>query len=195
MATTGGTLQLIDVDDVTRRQTLASDLQSITCLTFSPDSQELVVAHGDVLRCFDVAKSDLRELTGIADAPICSVAFSHDGQTLALGRQDGVIQIHATAALAPHADGPILPPRALLAGHLDRVAAMCFSPDDRTLASGSWDTTVRLWHMPLGQEVAALKGHHGEINAVEFSPCGKLLASGGQRDGGRGEVLLWRSAN
>ncbi len=84
-------------------------------------------------------------------------------------------------------------PRRTLKGHLDRTVSMSFSPDDRTLATGSWDGTVRLWHVISGQEVAALKAHYGKVEAVAFSPDGAVLATGGQRDADHGEVFLWRT--
>src|SRR5262249_34410405 len=74
-----------------------------------------------------------------------------------------------------------------LRGHENGVACLAFSPDGRTLASGSWDHTIRLWHVKLGLEKDVLKGHTDYVEAVVFSPDGKTLASGSKD----GTLRIW----
>jgi WD40 repeat protein len=66
-----------------------------------------------------------------------------------------------------------------LTGHIRSVVSLAFSPDGKTLASGSADGTIRLWdvttHQPLGP---ALTGHIRSVVSLAFSPDGKTLASG-----------------
>ena len=40
-----------------------------------------------------------------------------------------------------------------------RCTSVAFSPDGKTLASGSWDKTIKLWDVATGKEQATLKGH------------------------------------
>jgi len=66
-----------------------------------------------------------------------------------------------------------------LKGHTNSVNSVSFSPDGRTLASGSsYDGTVKLWDMVSSQERATLKGHTISVLSVTFSPDGRTLASG-----------------
>ena len=67
---------------------------------------------------------------------------------------------------------------ALLTGHTGAVVSVAYSPDGDTLASGSWDNTVRLWDVNTEQQKATLTGHTFWVRSVAYSPDGKTIASG-----------------
>ena len=71
--------------------------------------------------------------------------------------------------------------------HGDWVFSVSFSPDGTTLASGSRDSTVKLWDVATHTNIATLEGHRGDVNSVSFSPDGTLLASGSYDN----TVKLW----
>jgi len=60
-----------------------------------------------------------------------------------------------------------------LAGHTGPVTSVSFSPDGKTLASGSWDYTIRLWDAGTGNPIKTLTGHTLYVTSVSFSPDGK----------------------
>ncbi|MBE9072188.1 WD40 repeat domain-containing protein [Microcystis sp. LEGE 08355] len=67
-----------------------------------------------------------------------------------------------------------------LEGHDSPVQSVNFSPDGKTLVSGSEDKTIKLWNGSTGQEIRTLKGHDKWVNSVNFSPDGKTLVSGSE---------------
>jgi WD40 repeat protein len=89
-------------------------------------------------------------------------------------------------ALQPTVYGHGFRERNRLAGHRHRVDSVSFSPDGKTLASASWDRTVKLWSVE-GELLSTLTGHTNWVNSVSFSPDGKTLASASSDN----TVKLW----
>lgn len=61
-------------------------------------------------------------------------------------------------------------------GHSGDVRSVAFSPDGKTLASGSSDWTLTLWDVTTGTQLRTLK-HSRTVTDVAFSPNGQILAS------------------
>ena len=68
--------------------------------------------------------------------------------------------------------------RATLKGHTDFVSSVAFSPNGKTLASGSWDDTVLLWNPHTTEHLRTFLGHSNDITSIAFHPAGTWLASG-----------------
>jgi WD40 repeat protein len=67
-----------------------------------------------------------------------------------------------------------------LSGHTDDVFTLAFSPDGQTLASGSWDGTIRLWDVATGRAIGQGMVAGTTVNSIAFSPDGQTLASDGR---------------
>ena len=59
------------------------------------------------------------------------------------------------------------------------IGAMAFTPDGKTLITGSRDKTIKLFEMPTVVEKKALTGHAGWVRSLIVSPDGKVLVSAG----------------
>jgi WD40 repeat protein len=57
------------------------------------------------------------------------------------------------------------------------IWAVSFSPDGKTILTGSMDKTARLWDIN-GELLQVFRGHEGSVNSVAFSPDGKSILTG-----------------
>jgi WD40 repeat protein len=135
--------------------------------------------------------------------PLTKGARSADGNLIAIGGGTRRIQIQER-------DGPEV---AVLTGHLGCPTAVAFSPDGRTLASGSDTGEVFPWCEESEQLLYPLCGHKGSVLDLAFSLDGtrlitagaslsakpwnhfwwelRVLVSIGKEQAIRGEVLIW----
>lgn len=74
-----------------------------------------------------------------------------------------------------------------MSGHGEAVIAASFSPDGNGLASGSGDTTVRLWDTTTQTPMHTCKGHRNWVLSLAWSPDALKLASGCRN----GEINIW----
>ncbi|CAE6419580.1 unnamed protein product [Rhizoctonia solani] len=64
-------------------------------------------------------------------------------------------------------------------GHENTVRSVSFSPDGKTVVSGSLDKTIRIWHAHSPYLIGRpLTGHTDLIKSVSYSPLGNIIASG-----------------
>jgi WD40 repeat protein/tRNA A-37 threonylcarbamoyl transferase component Bud32 len=77
-----------------------------------------------------------------------------------------------------------------LRGHTKDVLSLSFSPDGRTLATGSADGIVRLWDVVFGLDHATLYGCKSGVDCVAFSADGRRLVAADTE----GTVRVWEAA-
>ncbi|MDY7231368.1 AAA-like domain-containing protein [Hyalangium rubrum] len=146
-------------------------------VAFSPDGTRLATASQDnVVRLWAIAS---QKLVGVLkhDAPVATVAFSPDGTRLATAGFVTTSRLWDISFSDPPGAEPLAPEPLADLRHKGRVFAVAFSPDSSLLATGSSDTTARLWDASSGKALAILS-HQGAVNAVAFGPDGSRLATG-----------------
>ncbi len=109
-------------------------------------------------------------LKGNPDGVLSFVAFSPDGNYLAINSNDDTIKIRKVSS------GKLIH---TLTGNFDRIDSV-FSPDGNYFASGSLfvDNTIKIWEVNSGNLIHTLTGHSHYVRSVAFSADGNYLASG-----------------
>jgi WD40 repeat protein len=99
------------------------------------------------------------------------------------------------AVMPPTWSGLLPPPswqlQRTIREHSDVVECLAIAPDGKTLASGSYDRTIKLWNLETGELQTTLKGHTSALLSLAFSPDGKTLASSSNMEFQDASIKIW----
>ncbi|NDU72380.1 AAA family ATPase [Actinomadura sp. DSM 109109] len=147
---------------------------TVTQLTFSPDSRFLSIANGWQTRVSSVDAPDYLLAVPPRDHryPLTWGGLSPDGRLLVTTEGSGTVRLWD-----PRTGRPLA---ALTAGTRSEAHTAAFSPDGRLLVIGAADGTLQFWDLRSRRPVAApVRASEGGTRALAFSPDGRLLASAG----------------
>ena len=114
------------------------------------------------------------------DSIVSAVAYDPNGNYIAIGNADGLMQIVSLDSREQV--------YSLQFG--DEITGLDFDPDGERLGISSADGTAKIVDAASGTELFSLAGHDGySIYDIDFSPDGKLIATGG----GDWYVKLWNA--
>ena len=151
-------------------------------LAFSPDGTMLATARKQdrFITLWNLDSGEVRTvLRASGDRSsgllrnVFSLAFSHDGRTLAVDDMSGLVSFWDIST------GQV---RTKFQRHGGRIFGMGFSPDDRLLATGQQDDTIRIWDIASAAPVAALAGQSStQTRDITFTSDGRALLVRGIR--------------
>lgn len=157
----------------------------INSVAFSPDGNTIVTVDsaGKVILWDTRSELALGQSQMSNAAQVTASAFSPDGRLLAIGRDDGSIEVsdQRTGRVVWHFSPPSLQ------GDHVAVETLAFSPNADVLVSGGDDQAIRLWNAQTGELLRATSTD-SLVSEVAFSPDGGLLAAG--VDDAAGTVLI-----
>jgi len=145
-----------------------------------------VAVGGDdkLVHIYTLSGTDLKD-TGTelrrATAPISALAFSHSGNKLAFGANNGKIY-----AFEASGDWKIITDR--WSAHTARITSLAWDDSENFVASGSLDTNVMAWSVEdPGKRIKAMNAHKDGVTGVAWEKAGKILSAGGDSS-----VKVWK---
>ncbi len=157
-------LSMVDHREVTR---LGRERSQVNCVAFSHNGKSLVTSGKDsAIKLWQTAGWHLKmTIPGPEKAPVESVAFSPDDQTLAAVDINGGI----------HFFEPISGAKGRIASGQSRLWSASFSPDGRSLATTSQDGKIELWDFERSRTCIPVTISRSSLTALAFSPDGEVI--------------------
>lgn len=160
---------------------------SIALATATTDAFAQLRGHGGPVRALAISADGQSAISGSFDSTAIRWSLTRNAAQQVLrfhaDAVNAVVLLGRERAATAGADGRIAiwtfgktEPDTVLEGHTAPIVALAVSPDGATLASASWDRTVRLWPLA-GGAPRVLDEHTQNVNGVAFTADGKALVS------------------
>lgn len=139
----------------------------VRALVISADGQSAISGSFDSTAIrWSLTRNAAEQVLRFHSDAVNAAALLRDGRAATAGA-DGRIAIWTVGKAEPDA---------VLEGHAAPIVALAVSPDGATIASASWDHTVRLWPLA-GGVPRVLEGHTQNVNGVAFAADGRAVIS------------------
>ncbi len=165
-----GTIQVYALSTGQLRQTFAGHRYFIWFLAFLPDGKTLVSGTPDQMKFWNLETG--QEKTELARGGGQELSVSPDGTLLAVGQQDGSVEVSELRS-----------GQTRWYAHTEEVRALAFSPDGNRLATAGLDRTIKLWDPRSPANLLPANRGLSRVWSVAFSPDGSQLVyspEGGQ---------------
>jgi WD40 repeat protein len=188
---------------------LAGHRSPVVAAVFAPDGRSVLTGGEDgTARFWDPGSEPPLTLLARSPFKLNGLAVRASGRRIAVGRQDGVVEIRTLDGRLIRRESGALPDRlrvvdphegvrAVAFGgsvklikrgarrsthylqHDGTVESVAFSPNGRLLVTASDDRDARIWDVESGRLVQRLHGHFGPVLDARFSPDGRWVVTAG----------------
>jgi len=200
---TGKSLRQLEGDPEARKQRIAAAARQVprqqtevVAVAFSADGKRIVTGEaGNQAILWDAETGKEIRTFQEHQGSVSSVAFSPDGKSILTGSWDntsilwdaatgGRLRTFTEHSRVEHRQG---------AGRQERhyVTSVAFSPDGKSILTGSWDKTAILSEVSTGKPLRTFKGHNDHVTSVAFSPDGQRVLTASRE----GRAILWDVSN
>ncbi|MGK7903627.1 MAG: TIR domain-containing protein [Hormoscilla sp.] len=151
-------------------------------IAFSPDGQTIASAGFDkTVKLWSQEGKLINTLEGHEDK-VYNIAFSPDGKTVASASYDGTVKLwnlQGQELKTFNASEVNWTPGFRLDGKNIASNSVAFSPDGQTIASASYDGSIKLWSKE-GELLKTFEKQEDRLSSIAFSPDGQTIASAGE---------------
>lgn len=145
----------------------------IRCLAGYPERRTVIwVTDNKWLYVQDITRPPAKP--NVLQKDCRSIALSPDGKMLAATSDWDVLLFDL--------DRWPSPPR-IVGRHTGMVTCLAFTPDGRSLLSGGWDETVRIWNLTGTRPTMTLNWPVGRVSSLAVAPDGMRAVVGGETGG------------
>jgi WD40 repeat protein len=185
----------------------------VDAVAFNPASTQLATgSHDGTVRIWDVTKGQqLRQInahTTPAPSPVYCLAWSPDGKQVISGSLDRTLKLWDATSGNLVREFKAYKEKDFEKGHRDGVFCVAWSPDGKSVASGSSDHMIKIWRVADGAVVRDLvnpglksdaltppHAHPGWVYSLRFVDDGRLLVSVGTAARNHGYLAVWSIAD
>ncbi|KAM9981637.1 hypothetical protein ACTFIY_003934 [Dictyostelium cf. discoideum] len=180
---------------------------SIYSIDIHPDGTRVATGGGDAkIKIWSMAPISLLEVeedTGIPKL-LCSIENAHfhsvnsvkwskDGKYLASGSDDKLCMIwglsNNNSLIKNTSENWVCV--ATLRGHASDISEVSWSPDNKYIATCSFDKSIIIWETNKFQMVSKLEEHKGFVKGLTWDPLGRYLASQSEDK----SLIIWRTSD
>jgi WD40 repeat protein/serine/threonine protein kinase len=175
-----GHIQMWDVAERRPQAVVLERVSYVDTIEFSPRGDLLAFTDNHDIWLYDVKARSVRHRWH-ADGVLCrSLAFAPDGQSLAIGYENGMIALRDVVSGKERAR--------LLTKHA--IHALAFAKRSPLLAVSGSDGVVNFWDFQTRALVGEVAGHTGMVHSLAYSPDERTLLSAGED----GTLRSWDTA-
>lgn len=161
-----GTIKLWNLDQKKEVQTFRGHRGWVNQIAFGQSDRQILSGGEDgTIKIWEVGKSGAIRSFNAHRERVTSVSIAPNRQSI-LSSGDNLAKLWTLSGKEI----------ATFEGHRDQVNTAIYSPDGRTIATGSIDQTIRLWNLE-GALLATIQGHGAAVMNLSFSPAGTQLLS------------------